>query len=79
MLKSSDTLAGAAGNVGAVSVLERIMKDPFGGLMILMDLESLGLRGEAIWQLYHDVHGMRLESFIQHVKSQASAARFVEA
>jgi hypothetical protein len=84
MLKASDTLAGAvgklaAGNVGAASVLGRIMKDPFGGLMILMNLESLGLRGEAIWRLYRDVHNMKLDSFIQHVKAWAGEARLLGA
>lgn len=79
-----DTLAGAVGklapgNIGAASVLGRIMKDPFGGLMILVDLESLGLRGEAIWQLYRDVHLMKLESFIQHIKAQADEARLLGA
>ena len=82
MLKASDTLAGAvgtlaAGNVGAACVLGRIMKDPFGGLMILMALESIGLRGEAIWRLYRDAHNMKLESFIQHVKAQADEARLL--
>jgi hypothetical protein len=84
MLKASDTLAGAvgklaAGNVGAVCVLGQIMKDPFGGLMILMDIESIGLRGEAIWRLYRDVHLMKLDSFIQHVKAQAGEARLLGA
>jgi hypothetical protein len=49
MLKASDTPAGAvgklaAGNVGAACVLGRIMKDPFAGLMILMDLERALVR-----------------------------------
>ena len=84
MLKVSDTLTEAvgklaAGNVGAASVLGRIMKDPFGGRMILNDVESRGLRGEAIWRLYRDVHLMRLDSFIQHIKDQAGEARLLRA
>jgi hypothetical protein len=65
----------AAGNVGAASVVGRILQDPFAGLMILMDLEIIGLRGEAIWRLYSDMHVMKLESFIQHIKAQANEAR----
>ena len=47
--------------------------------MILMNLESLGLRGEAIWRLYRDVHNMKLDSFIQHVKAWAGEARLLGA
>jgi len=36
--------------------------------MILLDLERIGLRGEQIWLLYRDVHGMDLDGCIQHVK-----------
>ena len=84
VLEASDTPAGAvgklaAGNVGAACVLGQIMKDPFAGLMILMDLEIIGLRGEAIWRLYRDVHCMKLESFIQHVKAQAGEAKLLGA
>ena len=84
MLEASDTLAEAvgklaAGNVGAACVLGQIVKDPFSGLMTLMDLECIGLRGEAIWRLYRDVHGMRLDSFIRHVKAQAGEARLLGA
>jgi hypothetical protein len=76
MLGTSDTLTGAirelaAGNVGAACVLGRIMDDPFTGLMILLDLERIDLRGEQIWLLYRDVHGMDLDGFIQHVKARA--------
>ena len=38
------------------------MKDPLAGLIVLLDLESIGLRGEAIWRLYRDVYCMKLES-----------------
>jgi DNA-binding transcriptional LysR family regulator len=80
MLETSDTLTGAiaelaAGNVGAACVLGRIMDDPFTGLMILLDLERIGLRGEQIWLLYRDAHGMDLDGFIQHVKAQAGERR----
>ena len=80
MLKASDTLIRtitdlAAGNVGAACVLGRIMDDPFTGLMILLDLEQMGLRGEQIWLMYRDVHGMDLDGFIQHVKAQAGERR----
>ncbi|ANY83602.1 hypothetical protein BB934_35695 (plasmid) [Microvirga ossetica] len=76
MLEASDTLAGAvgklaAGNVGAACVLGRIVQDPFAGFMILMDLESTDLRGEAIWRLYRDAHHMDLDGFIQDVKARA--------
>lgn len=76
MLEASDTLAGAvgklaAGNVGAACVLGRIVYDPFAGFMILMDLESIDLRGEEIWRLYRDVHHMDLGGFIQDVKARA--------
>lgn len=82
MLEASDTPAGAVGklavgNLGAACVLGQIMKDPFSGFMILMDLECIGLRGEAIWRLYRDVHGMKLDSFIQYVKAQAGEARLL--
>jgi len=84
LLQASDSPAQAVGklaigNVGAACVLGRIMQDPFSGLMILMDLECIGLRGEAIWQLYSDVHAMRLDSFIRHVKAQAGEARLLGA
>lgn len=84
MLAAADTLAEAVGklaigNVGAACVLGQIVKDPFSGLMTLMDLECIGLRGEAIWRLYSDVHGMRLDGFIQHVKAQAGEARLLGA
>ncbi len=80
MLETSDTLTGAitelaAGNVGAACVLGRIMADPFTGLMILLDLERIGLRGEQIWLLYRDAHGMDLDGFIQYVKAQAGELR----
>jgi DNA-binding transcriptional LysR family regulator len=80
MLETSDTLTGAiaelaAGNVGAACVLGRIMADPFTGLVILLDLERIGLRGEQIWLLYRDAHGMDLDGFIQHVKAQAGELR----
>ena len=80
MLKASDTLTGtitdlAAGNVGAACVLRWIMDDPFTGLMVLLDLEQIGLRGERIWLMYRDVHGMDLDGFIQHVKAQAGERR----
>jgi exosome complex RNA-binding protein Rrp42 (RNase PH superfamily) len=39
--------------------------------MILMDLESIDLRGEDIWLLYRDVHYMDLDGFIQDVKARA--------
>ena len=73
MLEASGTLAGAiaglaAGNVGTASVLGQIIDDPFAGLMILLNLERIGLRGEPIWLLYRDVHGMDLDGCIQHVK-----------
>ena len=55
--------------MGAASVLGRIMKDPFAGLMVLMDLESLGLRGEALWRLYRDVRCIKLDSFMPARKS----------
>jgi len=76
MLEASDTLTGviaelAAGNVGTASVLGQIIDDPFAGLMILLDLERIGLRGEQIWLLYRDVHGMDLDRFIKHVKVRA--------
>jgi exosome complex RNA-binding protein Rrp42 (RNase PH superfamily) len=76
MLEASDTLAGAvgklaAGNLGAACVLKRIVHDPFEGVMILMDLESIDLRGEDIWLLYRDVHHMDLDGFIQDVKARA--------
>ena len=69
MLEASDALTGAiaklaAGNVGAASVLGQIIDDPFAGLMILLDLERIGLRGEQIWLLYRDVRGMDLDGFI---------------
>ena len=77
MLDAADTLDGAikklaAGNAGAVTVLGRILDDPFSGLMVLLDLERLGLRGEQIWRLYRDVHGMNLAGFTRYVKSQAA-------
>jgi hypothetical protein len=76
MLEASDTLAGAvgklaAGNMGAACVLGRIVEDPFVGFMILMDLETTDLRGEDIWLLYHDVHHMDLDGFIQDVRARA--------
>ncbi|GEO16305.1 hypothetical protein [Microvirga aerophila] len=63
MLEASDTLSGAimaidAGTVGAASVPGRSIDEPFTGLMILLDLERIVLRGEQIWLLYRDVHGM---------------------
>ena len=81
---ASDTPAAAVGklavgNVGAACVLGQIMREPFSGLMILMDLECIGLRGEAIWRLYSDVHAMELDSFIRHVKAQAGEARLLGA
>lgn len=77
MLDAADTLDGAikklaAGNAGAATVLGRILDDPFSGLMVLLDLERLGLRGEQIWRLYRDVHGMNLIGFTRYVKSQAA-------
>jgi len=77
MLEATDTLDGAikslaAGNVGAATVLGRILDDPFSGLMVLLDLERLDLRGEQIWRLYRDVHGMNLSGFTRYVKSQAA-------
>ena len=53
------------------------MKDPFAGLMVLMDLESLGLRGEALWRLYRDVRCIKLDSFMPRVKAQAGEARLL--
>ncbi|WP_114949108.1 hypothetical protein [Microvirga calopogonii] len=82
MLDASDTLARAAGklaagNVGAACVLGRIVDDPFTGALILLDIESMGLRGEEIWLLYSDVHAMDLGRFIEDVKVQArKASRF---
>jgi hypothetical protein len=61
--------------VGAACVLGRIVDDPFAGLVILMDLESIGLRGEEIWLLYRDVHHMDLNGFIQDVKARAGCLR----
>ena len=77
MLEATDTLEGAiktlaAGSVGAASVLGRIVDEPFADLMFLLDLERLGLRGEQIWRLYRDVHGMNLNGFIGHVTIQAA-------
>ncbi|EIM26712.1 hypothetical protein MicloDRAFT_00032620 [Microvirga lotononidis] len=73
MLLASDTIAQsvgriAAGNVGAVCVLGRIVDDPFTGATILLDIESIGLRGEEIWLLYSDGHAMDLDRFIEEVK-----------
>lgn len=82
MLEASDTLARAvgklaAGNVGAACVLGRMVDDPFTGGMILLDIESIGLRGEEIWELYSDVHALDLNRFIADVKVQArKASRF---
>jgi len=81
MLEASDTLAGAvgklaAGNVGAACVLGQIVDDPFTGAMILLDIESIGLRGEEIWLLYSDVHAMDLDRLIADVKVQAKASCF---
>ena len=75
MLSNAGKLVG--GNVGAVSVLGRIMKDPYAGFMVLMDLESLGLRGEALWRLYRDVRCIKLDSFMPRVKAQAGEARLL--
>jgi hypothetical protein len=60
-----------AGEVGATCVLGRIMDDPFTGRMILLELEQIGVWGEQIWLMHRDVHGMDLDSLIQHVKAQA--------
>lgn len=69
MLEASDTLTGAvtelaAGNVGAACVLGQIMSESFAGLMMLLDIERISLRGEEIWLLYRDVHHMDLDGFI---------------
>lgn len=80
MLETSDTLTRtttdlAAGNVGAAFVLGRIMDDPFTGLMIVSDLEQIGLWGEQIWLMHRHVHGVDLDGFTQHVKAQVGERR----
>ncbi|WP_201837673.1 hypothetical protein [Microvirga zambiensis] len=75
MIEATDTIEGAitklaAGNLGAASVLGRIVDDPFSGLLVLLDLDRIGLNGEQIWRLYRDVYDTNLDRFVGHVKIQ---------
>jgi hypothetical protein len=65
ILKAADTLPGgitelASGNMGAAWVLGRIIVEPLTSLLILLDLQRIGLWHEQIWLLHRDVHGMSL-------------------
>lgn len=64
-------MALSEGNIGAVTVLTRLLKDgskhdpqAFDPIVNLMDLDALGVYGSRIWLFYKDVCGENLGKMI---------------
>ena len=50
------------GNPGALTVLMNMLSDPT-GLLKILSLDSLGIRGPKIWMLYKDCSGENMDKF----------------
>lgn len=51
------------GNPGALSVMMRFLKEDPAGLMVILHLDDMGMRGPAIWVGYKDHCGEDLAKF----------------
>ena len=56
------------GNPGAISVMAEILKkDPANGLMYILDLDDMNIRGTQIWVGYKDYCNQNLDEFMKCV------------
>ncbi len=54
------------GNPGAITVLAEIIKaDPITGVIKILNLDSLDIRGSKIWMLYKDCCGQDMDKFFR--------------
>ena len=62
------------GNIGAITVLMQLIKeDPMLGLLRVLDLDDMNIRGEQIWVGYKDHCGEKIADFAKCIQDRDRA------